>query len=91
MIETCFLRDNQSNDVPIKFLTLEQYNLLPSKNNSTNVTDPSAIYYEWQLGSGVLYTDVAGCSDLSKYLCISYLEEIQDFNNPNDTPEYPQE
>ena len=90
-IEAAYLRDSSNNDTTLKFLTLEQYAILPSKNNPTNVTDPSAIYYEWQLTNSNLFTDVAGASDLTKYVVINYMEEIQDFNNPNDTPEYPQE
>jgi len=64
---------------------------IPSKTDPTNISDPSAIYYEFQLGSSYLYTDVAGAQDVTKHIVLTYMEAIQDFNNPTDEPEYPQE
>ena len=91
VIETALLRDNQNNDVPIKLMTVQEYDFLPSKTNIQYNSDPSAIYYEFQLGNSNLFTDVAAATDVTKYLVITYLETIQDFNNPKDTPEYPQD
>ena len=91
IIEAVVLRDVNFNDVPIRMYTLQEYSLQPSKQNPAYLSDPLAIYYEAQLTNGVLYTDVAGASDVTKRLRIDYLEPIQDFNNPLDTPEYPQE
>jgi hypothetical protein len=68
-----------------------EYDNLPTKNNPTNISDPSAIYYEFQLTNGVLYTDIAGAADVTKHLVITYLEAEQDFVNATDVPEYPQE
>src|SRR6267378_5404388 len=91
VIETVFLRDIFNSDTPIRIMTLEEYDFLPSKTNPQFISDPTAIYYEFQLTNGVLYTDCAAANDVSKHLGITYMEAIQDFNNPNDTPEYPQE
>jgi len=92
VIETAFLRDINNDDTPLNIIrTIGDYDLLPSKNNTDFVSDPTAIYYEFQLTNGVLYTDVAASQDVSKHICMSYLEAVQDFTNPLDTPEYPQE
>jgi len=91
IIEAVVLRDINFNDTPLKIYTLQEYSYQPSKQNPNYVSDPLAIYYEAQLTNGVLYTDVAAASDVTKRLRIDYLEPIQDFNNPLDTPEYPQE
>lgn len=91
IIEAVVLRDINFNDVPMRMYTLQEYSYQPSKQNPNYVSDPLAIYYEAQLTNGVLFTDVSGASDVSKRLRIDFLEPIQDFNNPLDTPEYPQE
>lgn len=91
VIETALLRDSFGNDVPLRILNVQDYDNLPSKANPTNISDPSAIYYEFQLTNSILKTDVYGASDLTKYIRLTYLEAIQDLNNPNDVPEYPQE
>lgn len=90
-IETAFLRDATNNDTPLTIMTLEQYDALPTKASKTYLSDPTGIYYEFQNGYGTLFTDVAGCSDGSKHICLSYMEPSQDFNNPLDTPYYPQQ
>lgn len=92
VIETAFLRDNQNEDTPIKiFRNVADYDILPSKTDPTFISDPSYIYPEFQLGYTWVYTDVAGAQDVTKHICITYMEAIQDFVNPTDTPEYPQE
>lgn len=90
-LETCVLRDTDSNDVPIRFLTLDQYQALPSKTNTQNQSDPCSVYYESQLDNGVLYTDTAATQDVSKYLHIVYMEPIQDFDAATDNPHFPQQ
>ena len=90
-IENVMLRDSTLNDTPIRMMTSMEYDVLPTKVTPTNISDPSSIYYEFQLTNGQLYTDVAGCADVTKYLVVTYLEAEQDFVNPADTPEYPQE
>jgi hypothetical protein len=91
IIETAILRDNQNNDTPLKIMTVQEYDYLPSKTNISYNTDPGAIYYEFQLGNSLLYTDSPAATDVTKYIVLTYLETIQDFNNPKDTPEYPQD
>jgi len=91
LIETVVLRDNQGNDTPVRLLTVQDYDNLPSKVNPTNISDPAAIYYEFQLGNSNLYTDVAGAQDVTKYLVITFMEPVQDFNQALDNPYYPQE
>lgn len=87
---TAVIRDSNSNDIPLNYMTVEDYQALPSKANSTATGDPSAIYYESQLTNGVLYVDVYP-SDLTKYLHFVYLSPIEDFNAATDTPDYPQQ
>jgi hypothetical protein len=91
-IETAILRDSTNNDVPVRIIRdVQTYDLLPQKANPQNSSDPGAIYYEFQLTNSNLYTDVGAAQDVTKYLVITYMEAIQDFNNPLDNPEYPQE
>lgn len=91
-LETAFLRDSQGNDSPIKiYASVQEYDALPSKVSPTNISDPIAVYYEFQLNNSLLYTDCAGAQDLTKHLCFTFMEAEQDFVNPLDTPEYPQE
>ena len=89
-IETAFLRDSTNSDTPLRVYTIEEYDSLPNKAQKTNLSDPTGIYYEYQNGQGTLYTDVF-CSDGTKHICLSYMEATQDFNNPLDTPYYPQQ
>jgi len=97
VIENVVLRDSQGNDTPVQMLTLDEYMNLPSKQAPNYVGDPIAVYYEPQLvgnsgqGYGLLYTDVAGAQDTSKYLCLSYISEIQDFVNTTDEMYFPKE
>jgi hypothetical protein len=92
VIETAFLRDIYNEDTPIIiYRDVADYDRLPSKTDPTNISDPSFIYPEFQLGNTFIYLDVAGAQDVTKHICMTYMEAIQDFNNPADTPEYPQE
>jgi hypothetical protein len=70
---------------------IQDYANLPSKRDPTNISDPVAIYVEYQLTNSVLYTDCAGAQDPTKHLVIDFLEAAQDFNVSTDNPEYPQE
>lgn len=88
-IESAVLRDNNNEDTPLKIMASTQdYDMLPSKTDLNNISDPTQIYYEWQLSNSNLFTDVAASQDVTKYLVLTYLEEIQVFNNPTDNPEY---
>ena len=99
-IVSAILRDQYGNDIPMNFMTLQDYELLPAKANPNNQSDPSAIYYESQIGSGdnqltsgcgQLYIDIYGAQDVTKQLHITYLRPVQDFDNATDNPEYPQQ
>ena len=97
-IVTAILVDNTQNSVPLDYMTLQTYEALPTKTSSAYTSDQTAIYYEAQIGNngpsganGVLYIDCGGASDVTKQIHIVYLRPVQDFNNPLDNPEYPQE
>lgn len=91
-LETAVLRDQTNEDTPLRFLrTVQDYANLPSKTDVLNKADPTAIYYEFQLGNSFLYTDCGAANDVTKYLVISYMEPVQDMINPADNFDYPQE
>lgn len=92
---TCVLRDIYSNDTPLRILTLERYESLPTKTAPTNIADPTAVLYEsqWktQYPNGRLYLDVGGAQDVTKHLHCVYLAPVQDLLNPGDSVDYPQQ
>lgn len=96
-IVTSILRDTNQNDTPQNVLTLEDYEMLPNKTQPQFVSDPTAFYYESQIGSntatsnGQYYIDCAGAQDVTKHLHIVWLQPVMDLNNPGDNPEYPQQ
>lgn len=90
-IVTAVLRDVNNNDTPLMFMNLQDYDSLPSKKNTQNSGDPTAIYYQPNLGNGTLVTDVAAAADTTKFIHTVYLSPIEDFNSATDTPDYPQE
>lgn len=91
-LESVILRDSSNNDTPVRILrTTQDYDLLPAKTNPANISDPGAVYLEFQLTNSNLFLDVAGASDTTKHLVLTYMEAIQDITNPNDNPEFPQE
>lgn len=89
-IETCVLRDINNNDVPVNIMTVQDYDFLPSKVSPTYISLPQAIYYEQSLGNGRLFIDVAGSSDVTQHLHMTYMEPVQIFQNPTDNPYYPE-
>lgn len=92
VIETALLRDSRNEDVPLRIIRdVRDYDMLPAKTDPLFVSDPTSIYPEFQLGNSNLFTDVAGAQDTTKHIVLTYLEAMQDFVNPLDTPEYPQE
>jgi hypothetical protein len=90
-IETAILRDQDMSDTPLRLMTVQDYDYLPEKADPTNAGDPTAIYFERGISSSVVYTDVGSAQDVAKHIVLTYLEPIQDFVNPLDTPYYPQE
>ena len=92
MIETAVLRDEYNEDTPLRFLrTVQDYANLPGKTDIQTISDPTAIYYEFQLQNSFLYTDCGAAQDVTKYIVVSYMEPVQDMVNPADTFEYSQE
>jgi hypothetical protein len=91
-IETAVLRDNYNQDTPLHFMrTVQDYANLPSKTDLQNISDPTAIYYEFQITNSNLYTDCGAAQDVRKYIVMSYMEPVQDMVNPADNFEYSQE
>ena len=90
-IETAWLRDDTFSDYPLLKMDVQTWSALPNKQDVTDASDPTAVYWEEGLTSGTLYTDVGAAQDLSKYIVMKYMEPIQDFNNPLDEPYYPAE
>jgi hypothetical protein len=90
-IEAAILRDAYNSDVPLKIMQSQDYDYLPNKTDPTNLGDPSAIYYEFQLGNSILYVDVGACQDVTKHIVLTFMEPVQDMNSATDNFEYPQE
>lgn len=88
-ILTGVLRDSSNTDTPLRPLTIQLYESLPTKADPATASDPLAYYYERQLGNGMLYLNTYP-ADLSKYLHFVFLAPMQDFDNATDTPDYPQ-
>lgn len=91
-LETVVLRDINYQDTPVNILkTVQDYDILSNKADITQLQDPTAVYYENQLTNSYLYTDAGAALDVTKHLAITYMEPVQDFNNPLDNPYYPAE
>jgi hypothetical protein len=92
-IVTALLRDSTGADTPLTGMTVEVYEALPTKTLPGNISDPTAWYYEPRLtnNAGRLYIDCAGAQDPTKHLHLVYLRQVQDFANPGDNPDFPQE
>jgi hypothetical protein len=103
-VVTSILRDVYNNDTQQNPLTVEDYEALPTKTMSTFQSDPTAYYYESQIGTqgnnlvvspnvgpGTYYIDCGGAQDVTKHLHIVFLRTVMDINNPGDNPEYPQQ
>jgi hypothetical protein len=94
MMISAVLRDIYLNDTPLDFMTVERYEALPTKAAPTNIADPTAVLYEsaysQQQPNGQLYIDVGGAQDVTKHIHCTFLRPVQDFNNPGDAPDYPQ-
>lgn len=92
VVEAAILRDINNLDTPLTIIRdTATYDALPSKNDTTNKGDPTAIYPEFLLTNSNFYTDIGAANDVTKHIVITYLEAAQDFVNATDTPEYPQE
>lgn len=92
-ILTSILRDSNGTDTPMTRMTVEVYEALPTKTQPGNTQDPTAFYYEPRVvnQNGRYFIDCAGAQDVTKYQHVVYLREAQNFDNPGDAPEFPQE
>ena len=103
-IVTSILRDIYNNDTPQAPLTVQDYEMLPTKTMPGTQSDPTAFYYESQIGTtpnnlvttantggGYYYIDCYGAQDVTKHLHMVFLRPVMDLNNPGDNPEYPQQ
>ena len=98
---TGVLRDTNGNDMPLNIMTLQDYELLPTKTASQYQQDPTAWYYESQIGSGLntptitgggqVYLDCGGVQDVTRHIHFVYLRPVMDLVNVGDNPEYPQQ
>jgi hypothetical protein len=91
---TSLLRDSNGTDTPMTRMTVEVYEALPTKTQPGNTQDPTAFYFEPRRSPtphSRYYIDCAGAQDVTKYQHIVYLREAQNFDNPGDAPEFPQE
>lgn len=93
---TALLRDINSNDTPLRIIqTVERYEALPSKVAPASIGDPTAVFYESRFKNqtpyGLLYLDVGGAQDVTKHIHAVYLAPVEDFVNPGDAPDYPQQ
>lgn len=100
MIETALLRDIYANDTPLDVLTLQDYELLPTKTSDTYQADPTSFYYESQIGTppsipatayGTFRIQCGGAQDVTKHIHAVFLSPVQDINNPGDNPALPQQ
>lgn len=96
VLVTALLRDIYANDTPLRiFKTVEEYESRPTKTAPSNVADPTAVFYEARFKSqsqhGRIYLDVGGAQDVTKHIHCVYLSPVEDFVNPGDAPDYPQE
>ncbi len=67
-IESALLRDANNQDTPLAIMpTTQDYDNLTNKADPTNIADPTAVYYEFQLTNSYLYTQCGAASDLTKY------------------------
>ena len=86
-ILTASLRDENTKDTPLYIMrSIEEYESISDK---TADSDPTSLYYEFQLTNGVMYLD-AEPNDVTKVIRLVFLSAIEDFDATSDTPDYPQ-
>lgn len=85
-ILTASLRDSDLNDTPLEIMSLYDYEAIGDK---TADGTPSAVFYEYGLTNGTLFTDVEP-DDVTSQIRIVYLRPLEDFDASTDEPDYPQ-
>ena len=88
-LETIVLREVEDTDVPVSFMTLQQYQELPNKADPDTIGSVTSAYYESQLTNGTLYTDIGGADDVTDRLHIVWMEPIENFDAAADEPDFP--
>jgi len=74
-------------DIPVTKLSRDGYFKIPNKTNPGN---PTQFYYDPQLTSGIIRLWAAP-DDVQKTLRFTFTRSIEDFDNINDNPDFPQE
>jgi len=87
LIDACFVRDANSNDVPVTLLSRQEYNALGNKTTSGTVTQ---IFYDPQLTNGVLKVFGKPADSLSSLHLVAQIP-IYDFSSGSETLDLPQE
>lgn len=87
LVDTCYVRDASSQDVPVSIISRQEYNQLSMKGTSSNVNQ---IFYDPQLTNGVIKVYGAP-SDSTHTLYLSCQIPIYDFASGTETLDLPQE
>ena len=84
---TISLRNSDTEDTPIEKIDLYQYEAISAK---TADGTPTQAYYEAQRGNGQLYLS-SEPTNMTNYVRMVYLSDIEDFDTGSDNPDYPVE
>lgn len=74
-------------DIPVTKLSRDGYFKIPNKTNTGN---PTQFYYDPQLTNGIIRV-WPGPDDVQETLRFTFTRTIEDFDNINDDPDFPQE
>ena len=85
VIETAVLRDTQGDDVPIDFMTLEEYEAIPSKSDTGTI---GAVYFEAKRTNASLYLDCQpdNLTEVVRFVYLSYVEDLDGTTQDVDFP-----
>lgn len=78
-------RESNGDDIHIDYLSLEQYESLPDKDQTGEAVEA---YFEERRLNSLLFIDAIP-TDLTDKLRFTYLRPIQDFDSANDNPDFP--
>jgi hypothetical protein len=83
----CYIRDAVGNDTQLTVNSRYDYDRL---GNKLQPGVPNQVYYDPQLGAGMLYVYNVPADD-TRTLHVVIQRQLQDFNLATDTPDFPQE
>jgi hypothetical protein len=83
----CYIRDAVGNDTQLTVSSRYDYDRL---GNKSQPGVPNQVYYDPQLGAGMLYVYNVPADD-THTLHVVIQRQLQDFNLATDTPDFPQE